>query len=214
MSALRAGPSDRGCGVPRTTATLFGAPGSTQTLSRTSPNIVVWSDSGATSPILPQGGANQQASIQFDSTGRKTVYIGWDATTGDNGNTTLTLIPEGSGQAPTSQTQSVIFRKTNTVVVGFAGHTQSPGVAAPNNYIVRGDTGVAQIARTLMNDHYVVRIYPEDPGNQDSLNPDQDGMGAVRAAQDVSSGIENGTISHLAVFRVQPRRRHDLRVRR
>jgi len=199
--------------------TLYGTPNSTEYLTRSSSNIDVWADQGASSAILPPGSAINQASISFDSTGTKTVWVGWDGSTGDSSLTTLTILaqhapqgPPGAAQAaaqaaaqPAAQPNKAVFKRSLVFVVGFAGHSQSLDPAHDQKKI-QPTSGVGLIESKLRKDfNYDVQTYPEDPGDQLQLNPANViagvcGGGAAGAELDVKQKFNHDGVLHLAAY--------------
>ncbi len=79
-----------------------------------------------------------------------------------------------------------------TLIMAFAGHTQSRGFKGTRGNIwdVAQGSGIYQIADNIRNtyNNFAVTLFPEDPGNQFFLNTDRCGDGVLGRANPFAAG--------------------------
>ena len=68
------------------------------------------------------------------------------------------------------------FRSSEFLIIGFSGHTQSKGRSGNEGPIwdIDPSSGVYEIGTTLADEGWVVTLFPEDPGNQEIVDPAPD----------------------------------------
>lgn len=101
---------------------------------------------------------------------------------------------DGDGNQPLTDRDNFNFF-TDTLVIGFGGHTQSEGKNNPDTSTISGavwnvdkKAGVYEIGQFMKTKNYMVTLFPEDPGNDKRTDLSLCGDGVV--------GIEkNGTRS-------------------
>ena len=157
------------------------------------PALAVYADQGATSPLLPHRSGLTEVEITLEATNTKTVWVGWDGSY-INPTANLTLLV-GMGAA-TGTNDIIKFARSDVLIVGIAGHTQSSPV---NPTIVDAGVGVHEIYENLLP-FYPHRLYPEDPGNQEPLNTDSCGDGVDRAHEDIKKAFNEHRAKRLGLY--------------
>jgi hypothetical protein len=103
---------------------------------------------------------------------------------------------EGGGEDDEDGNQPLTERDnfnffTDTLVIGFGGHTQSEGKTNPDTHIRSGavwnvdkKAGVYEIGQFMRQRNYMVTLFPEDPGNDEKDNLALCGDGIIGLEKD------------------------------
>ena len=150
-------------------------------LNRSSKDINVWTTPEGTGAILVHASILDSTPVTFNANGVAIVYVGWDASISSSSrdavaNTQATLslaLGEADRLHPVSRT----FKRSETLLVGFAGHTQSASTNSVKDLRVDPSAGAFLLYSQAVKDRYNALLYPEDPGNLTKAYIGSDGKG-------------------------------------
>ena len=153
-------PPDEGDPAYLTVVRLLGPANSYLNLSRSNANINVWANPEGTVAILAQASSDNSEPIPFNSYDVAVVYVGWDGSVDDGSQVTLALAAtQDDPTRPVART----FRKSDVLIVGIAGHTQSLDANSITTHKIKPSSGTYQFYKQVVK-QYNAMVFPEDPG--------------------------------------------------
>ena len=164
-----------------TVVTLLGPANGNLKLSRSNANINVWANPEGTVALLTQASSDHSEPIHFNSDGVPVVYVGWDGSVDEAEAGSEVTLALAATQNDLARPVSLKFIKSEVLIIGIAGHTQSLDAKSVTTHKIKPSSGTYQFYKQVVT-QYNAMVFPKNPGNLGKTNTNEDGTGGSTLA--------------------------------